>query len=61
VLVERHATSAFAEECIRLLGDPMRRAMLSSKGLLRARNFTWQKTAEQTLKVYQMAASQGTN
>jgi alpha-1,3-rhamnosyl/mannosyltransferase len=41
-----------AEGLARLLHNPALRRMLSARGLQRARTFTWQRTAEQTLDVY---------
>jgi glycosyltransferase involved in cell wall biosynthesis len=38
-----------------LLGDPHRCQMLREKGLERAKQFSWQKTATETIKVYEEA------
>jgi glycosyltransferase involved in cell wall biosynthesis len=38
-----------------LLGDEMRRRELGQEGLARAQQFTWQRTARQTLEVYRKA------
>jgi glycosyltransferase involved in cell wall biosynthesis len=44
---------------IRKLGDDTLRAELRARGLERARDFDWQKTAAATLEVYREAASAG--
>ncbi len=41
----------------RLLNDPNLRRDLSARGRLRAAEFTWKRTAQETLKAYQYAAS----
>lgn len=42
-----------------VLTDPARAAALRAAGLARARQFTWQRVAEQTVAVYREAASRG--
>ena len=45
----------WAHEIEALLGDESRRAELTRRGLARAREFTWERTASQTLEVYRQA------
>jgi glycosyltransferase involved in cell wall biosynthesis len=47
---------AWAHGIAALLGDGARRAVLAQRGLERARGFTWARTAELTLAVYEEAA-----
>ena len=39
------------------LGDPNERVLLASRGVSRAREFTWERCAERTLAVYRDAVS----
>jgi glycosyltransferase involved in cell wall biosynthesis len=55
VLFDPFDTQALVKSLTQVLGDPEYRAELSSKGLERARNFKWQKTAQMTLGVYERA------
>jgi len=48
---------AWAAAIVALLGDPARRAALAERGRERARGFTWERTAERTLAVYEEAAA----
>ena len=49
-------THAIAAEAIRILEDPGLRTDLRSRGLARARTFSWRRTAEETLACYRAAA-----
>lgn len=51
---------AFAEALFRVLTSPDRRRALSEAGLRRARQFSWQRTAQMTLDVYREVASNRT-
>lgn len=53
VLVNPADTDAIAEGMVRLGGDPVLRARLSSGGRARAREFTWRRTAEAFLALLQ--------
>lgn len=50
-------TSALAAELGRLLSDDALRRDLSEKGIVRARRFTWRRTAEVTADAYRTAAA----
>lgn len=52
LLVDPYDTDAIAEGVRALLEDQGRREELARRGLERARLFTWQQVAEQTLRVY---------
>lgn len=48
---------AWAQSIVALLGDTARRGELVRRGLAHSRAFTWRRTAEQTLAVYEEAAT----
>jgi glycosyltransferase involved in cell wall biosynthesis len=48
---------AWAHAIATLLGDEARRTELARRGLERARGFTWERTAEHTLAVYEESAA----
>lgn len=52
LLVDPKDAEGFAVAMWRVLQDPALRAELSEKGLRRARNFSWEKTARETLALY---------
>lgn len=52
-------SDALADALLRVLADPGLAADLRRKGLDRAARFTWQRTAERTLAVYEAAAREG--
>jgi glycosyltransferase involved in cell wall biosynthesis len=52
LLVDSRKPEEIASAAQRLLTDETLRAELSSRGLLRAREFRWEKTARETLKVF---------
>ncbi len=52
ILVNPFDAAAFAEAIQRLVQDRNHRLELSAKGIARAREFTWKRTAELTLEVY---------
>jgi glycosyltransferase involved in cell wall biosynthesis len=56
LLVDPTDLDAVLEGMINLLHDPPLRADLRGKALAHASRFTWQRTAEQTLAVYERAA-----
>lgn len=51
LLVDPLDTAALAAGLARLIGDEALRAELRERGLARARQFTWRRTAEQTLEI----------
>ncbi|MCC6188354.1 MAG: glycosyltransferase, partial [Anaerolineales bacterium] len=53
VTVEPGDPEALAAALARVLGDSALRARLIRHGLARARSFTWQRTARETLALYQ--------
>lgn len=53
LLVPPDSEKALAEAIMRAWNSPALRADLSAKGRLRAESFTWEKTAEQTLHLYE--------
>jgi alpha-1,3-rhamnosyl/mannosyltransferase len=57
VAVDPSSTAEMAEGLHRLLTTPALRADLREKGLERARLFSWQRTARETLAVYEEVAS----
>ena len=58
LLVDPYDVSALAQAMGRLLSDASLRAELSMRGLERARQFSWQRTARETLSLYQIVAAQ---
>ncbi len=57
LLVAPDNVAQAAEAMSRLLSDPVLRSDLSDRGLKRAAEFTWHRTAEQTAAVYRLARS----
>lgn len=55
LMVDPHDPAALAN-AIRALSDPALRARLIERGLARSREFTWERTARQTLAVYAQVA-----
>lgn len=53
LLVDPHDTRALVAAIRRVLGDESLRRQLVEHGLARARTFTWEQTARETLAVYQ--------
>ncbi len=58
LLVDPESINEIADAIMRLLDDQVLRNKLIDKGLARAKQFTWDKTAAETLAVYQEVASQ---
>jgi len=56
LLVDPHDTEAMADAMLRLLADEGLHGELRARGIERAREFTWERTARETLAVYQQAA-----
>jgi glycosyltransferase involved in cell wall biosynthesis len=52
LLVDPYDVDAIASAMLRLLEDPDLAQDLRQKGLTRARQFTWERTARETLAVY---------
>ena len=57
LLVNPDDPEEIAEGIVRVLEDPMFREQLRSKGFERARQFTWERTARDTLAVYRGVCS----
>ena len=58
VMLDPRDEEAWTNAMGALLEDPARREVLRRKGIERARVFTWERTAQQTLAVYRKAAEQ---
>jgi glycosyltransferase involved in cell wall biosynthesis len=56
VLVDPLSEEAIAEGLSKLLGDSSLRARLAQAGLVRSATFSFKKTAEQTIGIYEMLA-----
>jgi glycosyltransferase involved in cell wall biosynthesis len=56
LLVEPDDTQSLAEAVLKVLTDPALSAELRRRGLERARQFSWQRTAQETLAVYRRAS-----
>ncbi|MBC7261793.1 MAG: glycosyltransferase family 4 protein [Chloroflexi bacterium] len=56
LLVNPYSSEALAEGILRVLIDPSLADRLRERGLQRARDFTWERTARETLGVYQKVA-----
>lgn len=54
--VDPHDEAAIAAAIEQLLGDPARRAEMSAAGIRRASEFSWERTARQTIAVYERVA-----
>jgi glycosyltransferase involved in cell wall biosynthesis len=59
LLVDPHDVEAIAEGICRIVGDSALRDELRGKGLLRARQFSWDEAARKTWEVLQNAAAEG--
>jgi glycosyltransferase involved in cell wall biosynthesis len=53
LLVDPYSVEAIREAMVNLVTIPSLRADLVAKGFQRVRQFTWERTAELTLKVYE--------
>lgn len=60
VLVDPRDSTAIGEACARLLTDNPWRTTLAAKGVNRAREFSWDQTARQTIAAYELARDLGT-
>lgn len=56
ILVNPASPSDIAQACLRVLGDEALRRQLAAQSLARAAHFSWQKTAEETMRVYRLVA-----
>lgn len=56
LLVDPNSADAIADAIVRALSDPQLAASLREKGIVRAAQFSWRRTAELTLKAYEAAA-----
>jgi glycosyltransferase involved in cell wall biosynthesis len=59
LLVDPRDVNALAEGMGRLLSDETLRAELRARGLERAQQFSWERTARDTLSVYEVVAAKG--
>jgi glycosyltransferase involved in cell wall biosynthesis len=57
IMVDPRDPQELAEAIIRVLEDADLRLHMREKGLRRASEFTWRKTARQTLEVYEKVAA----
>jgi glycosyltransferase involved in cell wall biosynthesis len=55
ILVDPHSIEGFVEAATQVIKDRQLRRRLTKRGLLRAKEFSWEKTASETLKVYKEA------
>ena len=51
-LVDPESVESIATAMVTLHGDPRRRTALRERGLARSRQFSWDRTARQTIQVY---------
>lgn len=59
MLVPPDDVAALAEALLRVAGDAALRASMSHKGLARARSFTWERCARETIQVYEQVMRNG--
>ncbi len=57
--VEPSSVDALADALLRVLSDPALAGDLGRRGVERAAGFTWRRTAQRTLEVYEAAAAEG--
>jgi glycosyltransferase involved in cell wall biosynthesis len=57
LMVDPYSVAALADGMRRVLADPALQAALQARGLKRAAEFSWTRTALQTLEVYKQALS----
>jgi D-inositol-3-phosphate glycosyltransferase len=55
VLVAGHEPHDYARALAQVLDDPARRARMSAAAVRHARRFGWERTAQETLRVYEQA------
>jgi glycosyltransferase involved in cell wall biosynthesis len=58
LLVEPEDLEAISDAVVRALTDPILRADLVARGLERASQFTWERTARATLDVYRAVSAE---
>jgi glycosyltransferase involved in cell wall biosynthesis len=56
IMIDPTDEDAFCQAILSLVGDSALQRELSQKGLARAKTFSWEKCAQQTIDVYQIAA-----
>jgi glycosyltransferase involved in cell wall biosynthesis len=56
---DSHSVESLVAELDRLLDDPSQLALMREKGLVRARQFSWERSAERTLRVCAGAGHEG--
>jgi len=57
LMLDPHDTEAWMEGMLELLGSNERHQQLREKGLARARQFSWERTARETLAIYRKVAA----
>jgi glycosyltransferase involved in cell wall biosynthesis len=57
VLVDPHSVSDIAAGLVRILTDPVLAADLSRRGLVRARDFSWERSVARTREIYRQVAA----
>lgn len=55
LLVDPESVEEIAKACERLMKDEELREQMKIKGVIHARNFTWERTAKETLRAYELA------
>jgi len=51
-IVDPHDVTAIAQAIQKVIGDRQLAKKLSQKGIMQAKKFSWEKTAQQTIDVY---------
>lgn len=59
ILIDPHDVKRLKDEIEHVIDDPSHRTLLSNLGLERARQFTWEVTARQTMEVYSRVLANG--
>ncbi len=59
ILIDPYDIQAMADAIQRVLSDPTLAATLRVKGLARAKTFSWKRTAEETIAVYERVCGRG--
>jgi len=57
ILIDPYNVDDIADAMVKVLSDESLQKVMIKKGLERAKNFTWKKTAEKTLEVYKKASA----
>ena len=57
IMIDPKQEDELCHALLKVINDSQLRTTLSQKGIERAKQFSWSKCAEQTVKVYQIAAN----